>query len=219
MKIDKELILELADQAIELNHKLHDGIFYRYQLVEQCCLRSLSLLKSVYGVDSNEYTTLMDFLNEYRNNIRLIDRGEKVDKIRYYNSAVLDTLKTEVQYGLIETIENKVTGKLYGDFIIIARHLIEEGNKEAAAILASAALEDSMKKVAIKHALEVEDNSLDKVVNALISKSIIKGTQSAVVKSYIAIRNKAFHAQFNKIEVPEVKSLIAFVEAFLLENY
>ena len=116
-------------------------------------------------------------------------------------------------------MQDQIAGEIYGDFISLSKQLIDEGFKEPAAVLACGALEDSMKKFASKNGMTVFDADLSTVVNSLKAAGLIKGTQAGVIQSYVKLRNKTFHAQFDKIELPEVSSLIAFIESFILENF
>ena len=95
----------------------------------------------------------------------------------------------------------------------------EEGFKDVSAVLACAALEDSLKKLAKLNGLDVQDKEMSEVINALKSKSIIQGTQLKVLQSYTPLRNKSFHAEWDKLELPEIKSLISFNEEFLIKYF
>ena len=133
--------------------------------------------------------------------------------------AILENLQSEINYGLLTTLENRAAGEIFGDMISMAKKLFEEGRKESSSVLASGALEDSMKKFAIQNGLDVYDSELSQVVNALKSGGHLKGPQASLIHSFVTLRNKAFHAQFDKIEMPEIISLISFVEQFLIQNF
>ena len=69
-----------------------------------------------------------------------------------------------------------------------------------------------------QNGLQVENRDVSDVINALKAKSILKGPQGKVASSYVSVRNKAFHAEWGKIDVPEVKSLISLTEQLLLKH-
>ncbi|HEX8278041.1 MAG TPA: hypothetical protein VF540_05070, partial [Segetibacter sp.] len=48
------------------------------------------------------------------------------------------------------------------------------------------------------------------------SRRLIERYTSWICSVFFKLRNKAFHAQFNKIEVAEILSLISFVQQFLI---
>ena len=48
---------------------------------------------------------------------------------------------------------------------------------------------------------------------------LTKGAQSKLLRSYVTVRNKAFHAEWDKIDEPDIRSVIGFVEQFLLTHF
>ena len=86
-------------------------------------------------------------------------------------------------------------------------------------MLVSAALEDTLKRFALQNQLDVAEAEMAQVVNALKSKGLLKGPQASIVQSYVQLRNKAFHAEWDKIEKETVNSAISFTETFLLEHF
>ena len=86
-------------------------------------------------------------------------------------------------------------------------------------MLFRSALEDALKRVAIKENLDVDDKDMSEVINALKAKGVIKGAQAPIVQSYVKLRNKAFHAEWDKIDKAGVSAAIGFTEQFLLKNF
>ena len=107
----------------------------------------------------------------------------------------------------------------FGDFIVLAKQSLAEGYKDVAAVLASAALEDSLKRYAIANGLSVDDGSMTGVINALKSKGLVSGAQKSLLDAMPKIRNYAMHADWEKISEPDVNSIIGFVEQFLLNKF
>ena len=93
------------------------------------------------------------------------------------------------------------------------------GIAEVAAVLACAALEDSLKQCANSYALNVDDKEMGAVVSALKSEGVIAGPDGTSLKGFAQLRNKAFHAQWDAIDIPHLQSLLAFTEAFLVKHF
>jgi hypothetical protein len=97
---------------------------------------------------------------------------------------------------------------------------LDENHKDVAAVLASAALEDAMKKLAKKNGVTLEENAdLTKIINALKAARVVRGTQASMLTGMLRIRNAAMHAKWQEIDVPEVRGLIAFVEGLLALHF
>ena len=121
--------------------------------------------------------------------------------------------------GLVD-IDSAIAGEIFADFTRLASRALEEGHKDVAAVLASAALEDAMKKLARKNGVTLADDAgLFKIIDALKSARVIRGTQVAMLTGMLRIRNAAMHAKWQEIDVPEVRGLIAFVEGLIALHF
>lgn len=131
----------------------------------------------------------------------------------------LHTIRDEIMSGLITTLQAETRGEVLADFVVMAKKALGSGLKDAAAVLICAALEDTLKRFAQLNGLVVDDSDMSQVINALKSQGLIKGTQSKVLESFVTVRNKAFHAQCDKIDSAEIHSIIAFVQEFLTQKF
>ena len=222
MNESKDIILKRIEELLESTGHIYSKKVQNTSCDENSYFKSIygtiSILKATYGDNSSAEKTLLSLKDLY------IDRGPQFRSTPIFDTvnnlkAILENLKTEIEYGLLTRIENRAVGEIFGDMVSMAKKLFNEGQKEPSSVLACAALEDSLKKYAINNGLDVYESELSQVINALKSKSLLKGPQAALVQSFVTLRNKAFHAQFDKIEMPEIISLIAFIEQFLLQNF
>jgi hypothetical protein len=121
--------------------------------------------------------------------------------------------------GYLFHIETTISGELLGDFVSMARLALAEGYKDVAAVLACAALEDTLKRYACLNELNVDDKALQEVVSALKSKGLVSGAQKSLLDVMPKIRDFAMHANWDKIQSADVQSVIGFVEQFLLTKF
>jgi len=175
---------------------------------------TLSLLLKVYG-DNEHVTNFQSQLDGYIYN-------EK--KVRYSDIITvclgkIEFLKVELELGLLKSIRKEITGEIVSDFLSLARQAISDNNKEVASVLACASLEDILKKYAKSSDLNIEDKSMSEVVNSLKTKGAISSAQSNILKGYVQIRNKVFHAEWEKFEKADINSIIGFSEQFIIEHF
>jgi hypothetical protein len=218
MKVDIDNIVKRIDQLLADNKKIIDDRTYDSVMVEKTVFGTISVINICYGENSPQHKSLLELRSNYIKG-GTGWRHSNTFEIQNFIEGLLNTLKLDIEYNLLTSLQNQIAGEIYGDFISLAKRSMDEGFKDPAAVLACGAFEDSMKKFAIKNGIDASDLDLATVVNALKAAGLIKGTQAGVVQSYVKLRNKTFHAQFDKIEMPEVSSLIAFVEMFLLNNF
>jgi Domain of unknown function (DUF4145) len=133
--------------------------------------------------------------------------------------AVFLGAKADFEGGYQFDVEMTISGEIFGDFVSLARQSLSDGHKDVAAVLASAALEDALKRYARSNEIEVQGMTMQEVINALKSKSLIGGAQKTLIDVMPKIRNAALHADWEKISESEVGSILGFVEQFLLTKF
>jgi len=103
--------------------------------------------------------------------------------------------------------------------VVAAKTALAEGQKDVAAVLACAALEDTLKRFGRLKGLEVDGKSMQEVVNALKGKGLVSGAQKSLLDIMPKIRDSAMHADWGKLTLQDVGSVIGFVEHFLLSQF
>ena len=163
-------------------------------------LRLLETLRDqVYDGDGRKYPKDLDF----RSNLR----------------GCLQELKSDILQGRIVNIQLEARGEVLADFIASAREALQTGQKDIAAVLACAALEDALKRAARHRGLEVHDKVMSEVVNALKGAGAIRSPQGKVLDGYVRIRDKTFHAQWDAVDEASINGIIAFTETFLVQQF
>ena len=175
------------------------------------------ILELLYGKDNGKLKSLLDSKND-SNKLGYYYISELYERQIQLCLGVLRSIKTEIELGLIGSLEKQYKGEVFGDLIKMAKESMDNDFKDVAAVLGCAALEDSLKKIAVINGLDVEDKGMSEVINALKSIQILQGASASITTSYVKLRNKVFHAEFDKFEKEDVKSLIAFTEEFILKH-
>lgn len=131
---------------------------------------------------------------------------------------VLESTYTEWKYGLLGSVEYIVAAETFDDFIDHAS-LYHKANKVIeASILASAVLEDTIKKIALKNGIDTDNKTLDPLIDSLVKADVLTGVKAKRVKSHAGVRNHAMHAEWDKIDIKDVGEMIRGVRE-LIEDY
>ena len=168
-----------------------------------------SLIKASCGTDSPYYRNFVDAREKcsgYKSQINTL-------------AGIFVSAKEAFNGGYLFDVERDVSAEIFGDFVVLAKQALAEDNKDVAAVLASAALEDALKRYAASNGLAVDDASMSKVIGALKSKGLVSGAQKSMLAAMLEMRNHAMHAKWEKFEKPDVSGLIGFVEHFLLTHF
>jgi hypothetical protein len=168
-----------------------------------------NLIRAACGPESSHYENFVD---------RMKKCGGGQESVLALRGVFL-AAKEDFEGGYVFNVDLRVSGEVFGDFIALAKHALSEQQKDVAAVLACAALEDVLKRYAQSLGLEVTGKMLPEVINLLKANGAFSGAQKSLVEAFPRVRNAALHAEWAKIDGPEVSSVIAFVEHLLLSKF
>jgi hypothetical protein len=215
-----ELVAQYAKRIDELLAKLGElGSPVRGDkpTVDGCFMGALTLVESLYGANSPQAKFLLEGKKAYTKT-RFNLEYELIAIAQLVEGSLLN-IREELSAGLIRRISAEAAGEVIGDLIALSRSQLKAGYKDVAAVLATAALEDSLKRKADELGINVEGKTLDAIINALKAKAFFKGPQAPIVASYVKLRNAAMHADWDKIAEPDVSSLLGFLEPFVIQHF
>jgi hypothetical protein len=139
-----------------------------------------------------------------------------------YSCGVLQSIKHEVQEGLIGDLRREVTGEVLSDFLELAQATLDEKtdqSKNVAAVLAAAAFEDTLRRLGALYCRIRTRESLPDILTSLKDAGVFKGSQVGVVQSHFQFRNDAMHADWNKIDAVAVRTVLSMVQELLLKHF
>jgi hypothetical protein len=191
--------LETQSQRFELKPgvTLH-GAGYKQAEYKSWGTSAQSLIRAVFGEDSPHYQNFVTALT------RCEGMPFQVDTLK----GVFLSAKEAFDGGYVFNVELTVSGELFGDFVAMAKQALSGGHKDVAAVLACAALEDTLKRYAVLNGLIVDGKSMQDIVGALKSKGLVTGAQKSLLDPMPKIRDYAMHANWDKITAPDVSSVI-----------
>lgn len=230
--------MNLSDQIQKRNNSLlrkaraivrniaNDQANYGYQLetenihhneTTEAYYGTIRLLSVVYGENSHQ----VNELKQENKRITALKYRQDVmnQKLAHALVGILTNLKSEISLGLLTTVFKETSRSVLSDFIVLAKDAKEEGQLNVSVVLACAALEDGLKKLAEYNGLAVKGNGMMNTLNALKSSGVIKKDQHQILKTYVALRNKAFHADWDSIDGADVGGIIGFTEIFLAKHF
>ncbi|MGD0074754.1 MAG: hypothetical protein ABSD31_10495 [Candidatus Binataceae bacterium] len=132
---------------------------------------------------------------------------------------ILKSAAAEWAAGLIGTLEFHFIGLAFEDFLRLAAEHNENGKKEVAAVLASAVLEDTVKRLCRKHNVEFEDKSLDTLISALKTMQILGKVKAERLRSHAKLRNQAFHAEWDAFDQRDLRQMIEDVQELVETHF
>ena len=139
---------------------------------------------------------------------------------------VVDSLRADVAAGYMESHEELIHSELFADFLDMAKHLLEEGYKDPAAVVAGSSLEAHIRQLCKKAGIDIEITGASGVVPKKADRlnvDLAKAKQYSIldqknVTAWLDLRNKAAHGHYDQYEPAQVELLISGVRDFMSRN-
>lgn len=150
----------------------------------------------------------------------LIDPGDagRGAKVTQPLRGILLALKHDYEHGYLASVEELIHAETFGDFLEMSTHLLNEGYKDPAAVLAGGVLEGHLRKLAGKHLTPSEGHPLKSAaaINDELARAGAYGRlDQKNVTGWLDLRNSAAHADWAKYNADQVDLLIRGVREFV----
>ena len=119
--------------------------------------------------------------------------------------------------GLLRKIEYLVAAENFDGFLDHASDYHKAGKPVEAAVLVSAVLEDTVKKIIERHGLD-QSGTLDPKIGRLVEAAVFTQPERKRVKSFADVRNKAYHAEWDKLDLRDVGKTIEGVRELIRDH-
>lgn len=172
---------------------------------------SLSFLESIFGAHQTYYKEFIEHV--------------KVSGPSYTEAGIniLQAAKAEIEGGWLFTIKGIVSAEIFADFMEMAEHLLEEGYKDAAAVMIGSILEEHLRKLCDKNSIPVTVEKEDKIkskkadtINHELSKAeVYNKLEMKQITTWLDLRNKAAHGNYTEYSKKQVTLMLQGVLDFM----
>lgn len=136
-------------------------------------------------------------------------------------AAVLKALRRDLDKDMLRTLEEQVHVAVFDDLLHEARHLLDGNHRLAAAVVAGAAHEEHLRKLANKHGVRVDKNGeprkMPAINDELMNAHAYSQAEWRQRQVWFVIRNEAAHGlpDFQNRTPQEVRRMIDDVREFI----
>jgi hypothetical protein len=132
---------------------------------------------------------------------------------------LLSSLRDDIAAGRLATVTELLHADLFSDFLDMAQHLLDEGYKDPAAVLAGGVLEEHLRKLCGKHGLSTTNGSRPKKADAMNAElagvTAYAKLDQANVTAWLGLRNNAAHGKFGSYTGEQAALLIQGIRDFI----
>ncbi len=140
---------------------------------------------------------------------------------------ILVAIRADLEKGRMRSIQELMHAEMFGDYLEMAKHLLEEGYKDASAVLTGSTLEVHLKALAVKFGVPVtvEDakgktihKKADTLSADLVKSNCYHSNDHKSVVAWLGTRNDAAHGDYHKYDVAKVDLLISSIRLFMQQH-
>jgi hypothetical protein len=133
---------------------------------------------------------------------------------------VLQALHGDIAAGRLATITELIHADVFGDFLDMADHLLQEGYKDPAAVLAGGVLEEHLRQLCAKHGLPTISatggpKKADAMNADLAKVPAYSKLDQKNITAWQALRNDAAHGKYGAYKAEQVALLLQSIRDFI----
>ncbi|UCH79742.1 MAG: HEPN domain-containing protein [Nitrospiraceae bacterium] len=168
---------------------------------------ALNLVKRVCGENSDHYQELK----------RLAEHERSAGNSYFFKDCfgALQAAHKDYEDGLLFDLRALIAAEVLGDFVEQAEALVSQGYHIPAASLSGAVLEDTLRKLAKAHGLDIpEKTKIDRLNSDLARAEIYSKLVQKRITALADIRNNADHGHFDKFSKDDVEDMVTWIKRF-----
>jgi len=162
--------------------------------------------------DSFYYTNLMPI-------IRHVSKEEEDYESLEQVFGIVVALKTDYEAGDLRSVAEIIHADVFSDYLDMARYLLDQNYKDAAAVIIGGTLEEHLRKLCIKHEIPVITDKSPKKAESMNSelcqKSAYKILDQKNVTAWLDLRNKAAHGKYDEYSFEQVNLMHQGISEFI----
>lgn len=222
--LDKKIALKQIDSVFEKwnevkkTEKTWKGSRYfgadtlTIQSVTTLCLATIDRLAhkvSRYHTEADRYLSMHKF-----------DESLLLDTLM----GVLSALRADYEAGYLKSVEELIHADIFADFLEMAQHLLSQGYKDPAAVMAGSVLEQHLRQLCEKHAIDITHTKpsgdiipkkASRLNDDLAKEDIYPKLDQKSITAWLDLRNSAAHGHYEDYSKDQVALMIQGIRDFL----
>ena len=136
---------------------------------------------------------------------------------------VVKAIQHDISTGLLADFKTLVRAEVFSNFLEMGEHLLDEGYKDAAAVIIGSVLEDGLRKLSENAGLPLQAESgkplaMDALNTQLAKADVYSKLVQKQLTSWAHVRNKAAHGEYDEYTREQVQMMLLFAQSFSSEH-
>lgn len=138
-------------------------------------------------------------------------------------AGILKGIQSDIHSGMLDEVRGLIQAEILAGFLEMAEHLLDQGYKDAAAVLLGAVLEDALRRVSDRRGLNTNNSHGRPLTIDPLNTNLAKaGEYNALVQKQITswanLRNSAAHGRFAEYDTDHVRQMLLFTQKFCADH-
>lgn len=203
---------QLADVVSEYDKRIAEGTGLDNGGIAELRTRCIAAVERASGSSSPYYMSIVEFRrNEHRDWVCL-----------QMEIGIAKALISDIRDGYLQSVEELLHGNVFGDYLEMAMHLLNNDYKDAAAVLTGGTLEVHLKNMCSKHKISTERSGKAKKADELNAELVKQGAYSKLdqknVTAWLGLRNDAAHGHYSAYTRDQVALLLQSIRDFITRH-
>lgn len=130
-------------------------------------------------------------------------------------AALLRSLLTDAEAGLITSIADQARAEIFDDFLDHAEAYFRDGRKNEPGVIAGVVFEDTLRRICRREEIPEKGEKLDRLISELGIRGKLSATKAKRARVAADVRTKASHAQWEEFDRDDVKATIDFTRELI----
>jgi uncharacterized protein (DUF2164 family) len=132
---------------------------------------------------------------------------------------ILKAVRADYADHYLQSVQEIIHAEVFGDFLEMADHLLEQGFKDPAAVIGGGTLEEHLRKLCNKYGVLTTERGNPKKAEAMNAELAQAQAYSKLdqksVTAWLDLRNKAAHGKYPEYTKEQVKLMVQGIRDFV----
>jgi len=139
-------------------------------------------------------------------------------------TGLVKSLRDAIAADQLTRIESLIRADTFTDFLSMSEHLLEEGYKDAAAVIAGTVVEQhlralcKLRSIPTKQPDGVKWKKAELLNQDLAKDNTITTLEQKQITHWLGLRNAAAHGEYEKYDTPQVQLMVAAISFFMAQH-
>ncbi len=174
--------------------------------------RAFAAIERVVGRNSDYYKQAQDSAMDTKNNTKYMILQQIIGSV--------NALLADIESNYLKSLTEIVHSNLFSDYLEMAQHLLDNGYKDAAVVIAGSTLEAHLKQLADKFGIgtsktDGSPKKSDQINSELTKIQAYEKIDQKNITAWLGLRNEAAHGNYEKYDEQQANLLISCIRDFI----